>query len=90
MWFHVQLLSTDLRKMITSDEIQLGGNFRLKIYGTLSCASGKRMKKENRVFFKSEKEAIALDFRPCGHCLREKYRCWLIAQTNHDQQLTIN
>ena len=59
-----------------NDEIALGGNQKLKIYGTLSCASGKRMQAENRVFFKDEEEAIAFGFRPCGHCLREKYVLW--------------
>ena len=34
------------------------------------------MKKENRVFFTSEKEAIAQGYRPCGHCLRSKYVDW--------------
>ena len=65
-----------LKIMINSNEISLGGNLKLKIYGTLHCASGKRMKIENRVFFKNEKEAIVAGFRPCGHCMREKYLIW--------------
>ena len=56
----------------------MAGNLSLKIYGTLSCKSGKRMKKENRVFFKNEAEAIELGFRPCGHCLRAEYVRWKI------------
>lgn len=54
----------------------LAGNKRLRIYGRLSCASGKRMKSSNRVFFKSESEARALGYRPCGHCMKEAYRRW--------------
>ncbi len=34
------------------------------------------MKRENRVFFSSEKEAIANGFRPCGHCMKQKYQKW--------------
>ncbi len=62
--------------MIRKGEIVLGGNKRLKIYGTLGCASGKRMKRENRVFFKSDTEARKMGFRPCGHCMKEAYKQW--------------
>lgn len=31
---------------------------------------------EQRVFFASEQEALNYGYRPCGHCLREKYRQW--------------
>jgi methylphosphotriester-DNA--protein-cysteine methyltransferase len=34
------------------------------------------MKKENRVFFRSEKEARTQGFRPCGHCLPNDYKKW--------------
>jgi methylphosphotriester-DNA--protein-cysteine methyltransferase len=56
--------------LIRKKEIRWAGNARLKIYGKLNCWSGKRMKKENRVFFKNEDEAIEHGFRPCGHCMR--------------------
>ncbi|WP_255400714.1 Ada metal-binding domain-containing protein [Siphonobacter sp. SORGH_AS_0500] len=49
---------------------------KLKIYGDLGCSSGKRMRKENRVFFHSEAEALQHYYRPCGHCLKEKYKAW--------------
>jgi methylphosphotriester-DNA--protein-cysteine methyltransferase len=62
--------------LLKQGEIKLAGNLRLKIYGTLYCVSGKRMKKQNRVFFKNEKEAIQLGFRPCGHCMHEAYLNW--------------
>lgn len=65
-----------LKQLINAKEISIGGNAKLKIYGTLNCSSGKRMKVENRVFFKHESEAILVGFRPCGHCMREKYLIW--------------
>jgi methylphosphotriester-DNA--protein-cysteine methyltransferase len=66
----------ELRKKIKSRSIQYAGNSRLRIFGLLSCSSGKRMKKENRIFFKTETEAIAAGFRPCGHCMPDQYRKW--------------
>jgi methylphosphotriester-DNA--protein-cysteine methyltransferase len=54
----------------------LAGNRMLKIFGTLECASGKRMKAVNRIFFASEAEAVAFGYRPCGHCMRSKYHLW--------------
>jgi len=48
----------------------------LKIYGTLNCKSGKRMKMVNRIFFRLEYEAISLGYRPCGHCMKKKYEVW--------------
>lgn len=59
-----------------NQEIVFGGNRKQKIYGTLGCNSGKRLKRENRVFFTSEKKAISEGFRPCGHCLKVKYKIW--------------
>jgi methylphosphotriester-DNA--protein-cysteine methyltransferase len=56
--------------------MKLAGNRKLRIYGLLSCTSGKRMKQENRVFFASEEQAKQSGFRPCGHCMREKYLNW--------------
>jgi methylphosphotriester-DNA--protein-cysteine methyltransferase len=65
-----------VRRLILSGQIHFGGYLPGKIYGRLSCASGKKMKVENRVFFQNEQEAIAAGYRPCGHCLRDKYREW--------------
>ncbi len=67
---HIMVSNQRLYSMIRTKEIQCAGNARLKIYGTLKCSSGKRMKKENRVFFKDGVEARAAGFRPCGNCLR--------------------
>ena len=76
MYYHSQLTRRTLKLLIDRGEIRLGGNSKLKIYGTLSCKSGKRMKIENRVFFRSEREAINEGYRPCGHCLKTKYLRW--------------
>jgi hypothetical protein len=73
---HGEITGTDLRKLIRQNKISMGGNERLKIYGALQCRSGKRMKKGNRVFFVSENEAIKHGYRPCGHCMKNKYEQW--------------
>ena len=73
---HGEISDIDLRSKIKQQRIRFGGNRKLKIYGTLSCTSGKKMKRENRLFFSSEKEAIANGFRPCGHCMKEQYQKW--------------
>jgi methylphosphotriester-DNA--protein-cysteine methyltransferase len=67
---HTELNMRSLFRMILKKEIQFAGNVRLKIYGKLSCWSGKRMKRENRVFFKNEREAMEHGFRACGHCMK--------------------
>ncbi len=69
-------MSRRLKELINQRQVSLGGNSKLKIYGTLSCSSGKRMKTENRVFFRNEKEAIVAGYRPCGHCMKAQYKEW--------------
>jgi len=66
--------------LIRKGEVKLGGYKKAKIYGLLTCSSGKRMKVENRVFFKDEAEALSHGYRPCGHCLPEKYQIWKASQ----------
>jgi methylphosphotriester-DNA--protein-cysteine methyltransferase len=73
---HTGISDTELRSKIRNKEICFGGNSNLKIYGLLSCHSGKRMKRENRVFFISEQEARQNHFRPCGHCMEAAYKKW--------------
>jgi len=68
--------SRQLKRLLDAGRVTLAGNLKLKIYGKINCASGKRMKVENRVFFESELEAIANGFRPCGHCMRREYKAW--------------
>lgn len=75
MILHTQV-GNKLGELIRKGEISLGGYKKGKIYGLLTCSSGKRMKKENRVFFKDEAEALAAGYRPCGHCMPEKYKQW--------------
>ena len=65
-----------LQSLILKGEIKLGGYKKGKIYGTLTCKSGRRMKPENRVFFKDEQEAVAAGYRPCGHCMQEQFKKW--------------
>ncbi len=67
-----------LLSLIKNRKILWAGNRKLKIYGKLNCKSGKRMKTQNRVFFQNKQEAIALGFRPCGHCMRLEYLDWKI------------
>jgi len=67
---------TMIKLKIKNGEIVLAGNSKLKIYGRLSCSSGKRMKVKNRVFFNSKAEATQLGFRPCGHCMKGAYLKW--------------
>jgi methylphosphotriester-DNA--protein-cysteine methyltransferase len=65
-----------LKEMIDNRQITMAGNRHLKIYGHLSCGSGKRMKRSNRVFFPHEQDALTQGYRPCGHCMREEYLKW--------------
>ena len=78
---HIDITDSDLRSKIKLKEICFGGNRNLKIYGTLQCKSGKRLKRKNRVFFSSENEAINKGFRPCGHCMKTKYKKWIYLTT---------
>ena len=73
---HADISDSDLRNKIRKNEIRFGGNRKLKIYGTLSCTSGKRMKRENRVFFTSAQEAQQNNYRPCGNCMKTAYKKW--------------
>jgi hypothetical protein len=76
MFHHIELTKKELSLLIRKGEIKLGGNKRLKIYGTLSCTTGKRMKKENRVFFQSGDEGIHEGYRACGHCMKTEFGKW--------------
>ncbi|GLU52168.1 Ada metal-binding domain-containing protein [Dyadobacter frigoris] len=69
-----------LGNLIRKGDITVGGYRKTKIYGTLNCRSGKKMKIENRVFFKDELEAISEGYRPCAHCMPAKYRLWKLSK----------
>lgn len=73
---HSEISDTALREKIKRKEIRYGGNRKLRIYGLLKCTSGKRMKRENRVFFATEEEALKNEYRPCGHCMKSEYKKW--------------
>lgn len=81
--YHSNLTENEVRHLIRRGEIVWGGHKRLKIYGTLKCASGKRMKRENRIFFNTETEAKKLGFRPCGHCMGVAYKEWKDGFVHH-------
>lgn len=79
------LLGADGRPYLSDEPGALGGNRRAKIYGRLDCPSALRALRqggyrEHRVFFADEETAIAAGYRPCGTCLRQKYRAWKATQ----------
>ena len=76
-----KLLGPDGKQYLSETPGTLGGNGKLKIYGRLDCPSALSTIRrfpgsygKSRVFFADEKTALAAGFRPCGNCLREKYR----------------
>ena len=73
---HTEINDKELRKRIRQHTITLGGNRKLKIYGKLDCKSGKRMKRESRVFFRSGQEAVQNGYHPCGNCMTSDYKKW--------------
>jgi len=79
---HDEIEPKALLRLIRSGDVTLGGNARLKIFGTLSCKSGKRMLRKNRVFFENEEDANRQGYRPCGHCMRTAYLVWKVSQVN--------
>lgn len=85
MYHHTELDKKQLASLIRKGAITLGGYKKTKIYGLLSCRAGRRMKEENRVFFKDEKEARSQGYRPCGACLPEQYRRWKEATTGGER-----
>jgi len=66
----------NIARLIRNGSITLGGYKKARIYGLLTCSSGKRMNVDNRVFFKDEAEALKNDYRPCGHCMKKEYAKW--------------
>ncbi|TCN60596.1 hypothetical protein EV142_101168 [Flavobacterium circumlabens] len=53
---HSKILDSELHHKIKNAEICFGGNQKLKIYGTLKCSSGKRMKRETGFSFVPKKK----------------------------------
>ncbi|MGN6566936.1 MAG: Ada metal-binding domain-containing protein [Flavipsychrobacter sp.] len=73
---HIEITNAVLRQLIRQRAVVLGGNKKLKIYGLLNCKTGKRMKRENRVFFSSAVDALVHGYRPCAHCMPKEYTKW--------------
>src|SRR5687767_8112730 len=74
-----RLLAADRTTYESEQPGKLGGNRRGRIYGRLDCESAIRHLPgyaEHRVFFADEAAAIAAGYRPCGNCMRAKYRQW--------------
>lgn len=81
------LLGADGRRYRSATKGTLGGNSKLKVYGTLACGSARSAIERwgtaytsHRVFFADEATAIAAGYRPCGNCLRKKYAAWKAAR----------
>lgn len=75
------LLGANGEKYASSTKGTLGGNAKDKIYGRLDCGSALRAIRtggyvQHRVFVADEAAAIAAGYRPCGNCMRAKYREW--------------
>lgn len=78
---HYFLTDSDNMQYLSDEKGTLGGHWKLKIYGELNCKSDnhyidKGQYVRNRVFFKSESDAISAGYRPCAVCMREKYDLW--------------
>ena len=74
----------------------LGGNGQAKIYGRLDCSQALRaireapeLYKKTRVFFADEATALAAGYRPCGSCLREKYRQYMADPEKYKAQFCV-
>lgn len=83
------LVDADGMPYLSTKPGTLGGYRRRHIYGRLDCPSALRAIAqggyvEHRVFFADEATAIAAGYRPCGTCLREKYREWKSQRPDQD------
>ncbi|WP_129714206.1 Ada metal-binding domain-containing protein [Pedobacter sp. SYP-B3415] len=73
---HEELGNWEVRALIRQGGICFAGNRKLRIFGRLDCSRGKRMRRQNRVFFSSAASAAAAGYRPCGHCMKFAYQKW--------------
>ena len=81
------LLGRDGRPYQSSEKGLLGGHRRTKVYGTMDCRVAlsllrRGFEPKHRVFFADEERAIAAGFRPCGACMRLRYREWRARQVD--------
>ena len=52
----------------TERRVRFAGITTTKVFGRLTCPSGKRARCEHRVFFATWDDAIAAGYRPCKVC----------------------
>lgn len=76
-----KLLDENGNEYISEIPGKFGGHKKLKIYGKLDCRSALSYIKKGqyvkyRVFFADEKTAIKAGYRPCGVCMKKKYKEW--------------
>jgi methylphosphotriester-DNA--protein-cysteine methyltransferase len=71
---HLAISDLDSRNKMRNREINFAGNSKLKIYGMLHCKSGKRMKRENRVFFMDADDATDNNYRLCGNYMKKNIK----------------
>ncbi len=76
-----KLLGADGKFYQSETKGEFGGNSKLKIYGRMECGTANAtirrypgVYEQHRVFFADEKTALAAGYRPCGNCLRAKYK----------------
>ncbi len=88
---HYKLLGPDRKVYESETRGTLGGNRSTKIYGRLDCPTALRWLKKDgvyaqfRVFFADEETAIAAGYRPCAHCMTDRYKQWAAGpQEGHD------
>jgi len=76
-----KLIGPDGEEVLSAVPGTLGGNRRLKIYGSLDCRSAigslPTGYAKHRVFFADEATAIAAGYRPCATCMAAEYRNWV-------------
>lgn len=76
------LIRSDGKKYLSPTKGIFGGHKKHHLYGMLNCQSALLSLSKNntykkfRVFFASEKDAIAAGYRPCAKCLNGKYKIW--------------
>ena len=76
-----KLLGADRKEYLSETPGKLGGHSQRKVYGRLDCGAALSsirrypgVYEKSRVFFADERAALAAGYRPCGNCLRAKYR----------------
>ena len=78
------LLGADGQPYKSPEKGLLGGHSRTKVYGRMDCPVAlsllrRGFQPRHRVFFADEATAIAAGYRPCGACMRERYRAWRLS-----------